>query len=70
MPRDDPADATATIDRTEADLIDIVEALRTDGTITDDDADEFRHRARTIGAELRACVQYADDGPLAQDDEH
>lgn len=67
---DDPTDATTTIDRTEADLIDIVEALRTDGTITDDDADEFRHRARTIGAELRACVQYADDGPLAQDDEH
>lgn len=65
---DDPTDATTTIDRTEADLIEIVERLQTDGTITDDDADEFRHRARTIGAELRACVQYADDGPLSTDE--
>lgn len=70
MPRDNPTDATATIDRTEADLLAIIESLRTDGTITDDDADEFRHRARTIGAELRACVQYADDGPLSETNEH
>ena len=59
-------DVTAAIDTTEADLSTLVEGLRTDGVITDDDASEFQHRVETIGAELRACVEYAETGPLSE----
>ncbi|MFC5973888.1 hypothetical protein ACFPYI_21400 [Halomarina salina] len=56
------------IDRTETELESLVEELWTGGIVTDDDAAEFSHRVETIAAELRACVEYAEDGPLANDE--
>jgi hypothetical protein len=56
------------IDRTETELESLVDDLCTQGVVTDDDAEEFAHRVETIAAELRACVEYADDGPLADDE--
>jgi hypothetical protein len=66
MSRDDTA-VLADIERTEADLEALVDELWTEGVITDDDAVEFEHRLETLAAELRACVEYAGDGPLADD---
>ena len=58
----------ADIDTTEAELASLVEELWTAGIVTDDDAAEFSHRVETIAAELRACVEYAENGPLADDE--
>lgn len=65
---EDPADVLADIDRTTTDLQDVIDDLWTDGVITDDDAREFGYRAEMLGAELRACVEYATDGPLSEGD--
>ena len=67
MSREDTT-VLADIDRTETELAALVEELWTDGIVTDDDAAEFSHRVETIAAELRACVEYAADGPLADDE--
>lgn len=61
---EDPTGVLADIDRTATDLGDLIEGLRTEGAITDDDAEEFAHRTEMLGAELRTCVEYATDGPL------
>lgn len=63
----DTTDVLTDIDQTETDLETLVDELWADGTVTDDDADEFSHRVKTIAAELRACVEYAEDGPLADE---
>ena len=66
MSRDDTT-VLADIDRTESDLETLVDELWTEGIVTDDDASEFSHRVEMIAAELRACVEYAGEGPLADD---
>lgn len=61
---DDHPAALAVIDRAETELRTLVDGLRSDDVITDDDAAEFDRRAETIGAELRACVECATAGPF------
>ncbi|WP_254538856.1 hypothetical protein [Halomarina litorea] len=63
---EDPTDVLAAVDRTTTDLHDVIDDLWSDGVITDGDAAEFSNRAAIIGAELRTCVEFAEDGPLSE----
>ena len=56
-----------TIDELNANLNDLIDALSTEGVITDDDATEFRFRADILAAELTACIEYASSGPLGDE---
>ncbi|MFC5973265.1 hypothetical protein ACFPYI_18195 [Halomarina salina] len=56
-----------TIDELNTNLASLIDDLSGAGVVTGDDATEFRYRADMLAAELTACVEHADTGPLGGD---